>query len=135
MQIELSLHRTGLGADDPLGDGALEPERAADGEDPFPDGQRVRIAQRDFRKLRGILVLDFQQGEVGEFVDGDDFDLFIALAFELAAILLIDLDRNLRLVFDDMEIRDQVSVFVDDEARTQSARRPHLDDGGAQLAD
>src|SRR5439155_24635806 len=75
------------------------------------------------------------KGEVGEFVDGDDADLFVTLAFQLVVPLLINLDRDLRLVFDDVKISNQIAVLVDDEARTQSAGSAHLNHRGAELAD
>ena len=126
LQIERALHLPGLRADDAFGDGAFESQRAADGEDAFAHAQNLRVSERDEGELRRLLVLDLQQREIGELVHGHDADLLVAAAFELAVALVVDLDGDLGLALDDVEIGDEVAVFVDEETGAEPAGRPHL---------
>ena len=70
-----------------------------------------------------------------KFVDGDDLDLLVSLAVKLAVLLVINLHGNFRLALDDVEIGDEITVRVDEEARTQAFRRADLHDRLADLLD
>ena len=135
LQVQLALHRAGLRADDPFGDGPFQSQRTADGEDPFADGQGVRVAEENAGKPWCVFLLNLEQGQVREFVHRDDPNLLVTPALELSALLVINLHGNLRFVLDDMEIRDEETLFADDETGTQAARRADLHDGFAELAD
>jgi hypothetical protein len=49
-------------------------------------------------------------------INGDDFNLFISLAIKLAVFLVINLHGNFRFAFNYMEIGDQITICVDEEA-------------------
>ena len=85
--------------------------------------------------MGGVLVLDVQEGEVAELIEGDDADFLVGLALQLAVLLIKDFDRDLRFAFDDVEIGDEEAVAIDEEARTQGPRGAHLDDGRAEGLD
>ena len=51
-----------------------------------------------------------------KFVEGDDFHLLVGFAVELAVVLMIHFHGNFRFAFDDMEIRDQITVGVDEKS-------------------
>ena len=93
------------------------------------------LPRRDVFELRRVLVLDFQQRKVLKFVDGNDAHLFVSLAVELAITAVINLDGNFRFALDDMKIRNQITVRIDEKSRTQTAGRAHLHDGLADLFD
>ena len=72
-----------LGAEDALGDRALQPERTADGEDLFADGQRVGTAQSDVLEPWRSGIVHLEQREVRELVQRHNPDLLVGLAVEL----------------------------------------------------
>ena len=74
-----------------------------------------------------------QQREVVEFVDGDDFDLLVGFAVKLAIGLMINLHGNFRLTLNDVEVRDEIAVGVDEKAGAEPFRRAHLHDRLADL--
>ena len=85
--------------------------------------------------MRSIFIIDLQQGKVLELVHGDNADLFVIGAFQLPVLLMINFDRNLRLSFDHVEVRDEIAILIKDEARTETTRRSDLHDCFAQLID
>ena len=131
LQIQLAFQLARLGAQDALRDRALQPQRTADGEHRIAHVQRIRAAQRHMFELRRVLVLDVQQRQVMEFVDRDDLHLLVRLAFQLAVPLVIDFHRDLRLALDHMEIRDEITVLVQEKSGAQPHRRLHLHHGFA----
>ena len=135
LQIKIATDLTRLGAEDALRDGALQTERAADGEHALTRGQRIRAADLDVLELRRVFVLDLQQREIGELVHGHDANLLVGASFELAVFLVINFDGNLRLAFDDVEVGDEKAVFVEEEPRTKPAGRADLNHGLAELID
>ena len=48
---------------------------------------------------------------------------------------MINFHGNLRLALDDVEIGDEITVFIDEKTRTEPAGRAHLHDGFADLID
>ena len=135
LQIKLALHLARLGAQDALGHCAFQTERTADGKNFFTHRQPIGIAKEHACKFRRVLVVNLQQRDVLEFIDGDDLDVLVTLAFQLAVLLVINFHGNLGLALDDVKIGDEKTVFVDDEAGAEAARRAHLDDRFAQLID
>ncbi len=135
LQIEFAFELAGLGAQDALRDGALEPERTADGKDAVAHIQGVGVAEGDGLELGRVLVLDMEQGEVVEFVDGNNLDLLVGLAVELTVFLLINFDGNLGFTFDDVEVGDEIAVFIQEEAGAEAFGGLDLDDGFADLLD
>ena len=98
-----------------------------------PDRQRIGAAQRHVLEPGRVFVLHLQQRQVGKLVQGNNANLLVGLAVELAILLVIDLHRDLRLALDDVEIGDEESVFVEEEARAEAARGADLDHGFADL--
>src|SRR5262249_36413012 len=135
LQIKLAFQLAGLGAEDAFGHGALEAQWAADGKNGIADIQGVRTAQRDIFKLGCVFILDMQQGEVMEFIDGDDADLLESLAVKLAVDLAVNFHGNLSFAFDDVKIGDEVAVGVNKESRAQAFRGADLHDSLAELFD
>ena len=135
LQIKLASKLTCLGAEDAFGDGALKAKRAADGKDALADGQGIGIAQQDEFEFGRVLVIDLEQGEILKFVHGHDAHLFVADAVQHAVLLMIDLDGNLSLTFDDVEIGHEKAVLVDDEAGAEPAGSADLDHRFADLID
>ena len=135
LQIQIALHLPRFGADDALRDGAFQAERTADGEYAVAHVQSVRAAERDGLELRRVFILNVQEREVVKFVDGDNFYLLVGLAVELAIFLLVNFHGNFRLALDDVEIGDEITVFVQEEAGTKSAGGLDLHHGFADLLD
>ena len=48
---------------------------------------------------------------------------------------MINLHGNFRFALDDVKIRDQITVRIDEKSRAQAAGRAHLHDGLADLFD
>src|SRR6267378_499845 len=97
-----------LGADNARGDGAVETERRADCDDPFPDLEPVRIAHPYGRQPGGI---DFDQREVGASVRADHARLEFALVGQANGDLIGGIDH--------MRVGENVAVGADDEARAE----------------
>jgi len=96
--------------DDALRDGLLETERAADGHDPVADGEVGRVAHLDGRD-RVSVEFRLYHGEVGRAVGADDRRL-VAVA--------VDGDADGGGAIDDVIVRDDVTVGVEDDARADA---------------
>ena len=70
-----------------------------------------------------------------KFIDGDDLDLLVSLAVKLAVALVINFHGNFRLALDDVKIRDEIAVGVDEKSGAKPLRRADLHDGLAYLLD
>src|SRR5829696_2815993 len=121
-------------ADHAGGEGALETERAAQHDDRVPDLERAGRRELEHRQIRRGTI-DVQDGDVRGRIGADD------LGVDLGAVGELDL-HGLRVV-NDVLVRDDVSLFVDDEAgprrlarglalerrvSTAAGARMHLDD-------
>ena len=96
------------GRDDAGRQRALEAERVADRDRRVADLDAVRAAERE----RGQLArrrLDLQHREVGRLVAPDDL--------RVDDVLVGELDGDLRRALDDVRVREDRAVAVDDEAR------------------
>src|SRR5262249_44191537 len=104
--------RSALGADDPRGDGVVEPERVADGDHPVTDLERVGVAE--LRDRERVLAVDLQHGEIGLRIAPED------LGRQLAAVA--ERHGDLLRVLDDVVVRQHDTVLPDDEAGPHGAR-------------
>ena len=99
-------------ADDADGGAAREvAQRVADRDGQLADSQAGRVAERDGRQVLGI---DLHEGEVGQRVDAGDG------AVEDGAV--IEDDRDVLGVADDVAVRDDQAVARDDDAGAAAAR-------------
>ena len=102
-------HSAVLGRDDPDRHRLLELERVADGDDPLADAHRVAVAQRQRRQLLAVGV-DLQQRQIDRRIGADDLGLVKPPGSHS--------DANQIGTVDDVVVRQDVTVFGDDEART-----------------
>jgi hypothetical protein len=86
------------------------PNGVADGEDPLPDFEPIRVAERRCRKHR--LGLDFDDGDIGLTVAADDFGLVFLAGRELHGDLVG--------IFHDVVVRQDRAVLIDDKPRAQA---------------
>ena len=102
------LHLPVQGADDAARDGLLEPEGAADRDHAVADLHAARVAERERVKKR-LRRVDLDHGEIGRRVGADDR--------RLVGVAVPEPDRHRLRAVDDVVVRDDVAVRVDDEAR------------------
>ena len=86
-----------------------EAEGRADGEYPVADLYLVGIA--DFGD-REVVALDFDEGDVGAFIEADD----VGVVF----LVVVELDAHFFRAFNDVGVGEDIAVAVDDEAGTLS---------------
>ena len=102
-----------LGADDSRGHGAFQAERIAQGQHPIADFGVIAVAQLGGREVIGAL--DPQHGQVGLGIGVDLGGL------ELAAV--VQADRDLAAVADDVGVGEDHSRGIDDQPGAQAALR------------
>src|SRR5581483_4933415 len=96
------------GADDPAGDGVVEPERVADRDDAVADLDLVGVAERDrVEPARQRVDLDHREVRRGVLADER----------RLVGRAVGERDRDVRGAVDDVLVRDDVPLRVVDEAR------------------
>ena len=95
-----------LRADDAGRDGEVEAERVADGEHPLTDARASR--RHRSASVGQVLLVDLDDGDVGRRIAADDLRLELAL--------VVQRDRHLVGVGDDVVVREDVAVVRDDEA-------------------
>ena len=83
-----------------------EAEGRADGQYPVADLHLVGVA--DFGDGQ-VVTLDFDEGNVGAFVEADD----VGVVF----FVVVELDAHFFCAFDDVRVGEDVAVAVDDKAR------------------
>jgi len=112
--IDLAVFR----GDDAGGDRLGESEGAADGEDPVAHLSAVGVAKLDGGQ--GLLGVDFDDGDVGVFVDSDDgcrTTVVTIVGFRVGG----ELDVDFVGAVDDVVVGDDVATGIDDEAGTEGA--------------
>ena len=100
-----------LGADDPGGHGAFQAERIAQGQHPIADFRLVAVAQLRGREVIGAL--DPQHCQVGLGVGMDLGGLVLAA--------VVQADRDLAAVADDVGVGENHSRGIDDQPGAQAA--------------
>jgi hypothetical protein len=103
------LHGAAERADDASGECAGETEGIADSEGALAHDEIARVAQRERREVVA-LGIDLNQSDVVALIGADEFRGF--------ARLIAEGDFDLLRVFDDVIVREDVAVLVDQEAGT-----------------
>ena len=96
--------------DDPQGDGPVQPERIAHGQDPLSDFDRTGIPER--RAGQFAVCLDFQKRKICIGILRHDF--------RNKSRLIGKMDLSLHAITDDVIIGHNIAIFMDDHARPRS---------------
>src|SRR5262245_22958949 len=112
--------------DDPRGRGPVEAERVADGDGGVADLHAARVGERERVDVRRVGRRDLQDRQVGGRVRAEDRGVD-------AVAVGPEADRDLTRPADDVGVRDERPVAVEEEARPGRAAGADRHDGRARL--